>query len=196
MSDAIVPIHRLRLTRSELERLAQIIEQEEGTYSELRIAERLNASRPAVLIQGRPGEIVSRHEVYLRNISRSGAAILHTAFLPSQQDCYLVVIGTDRTPLTLEATVVRCQHTAGHIHDVGLRFAEQLTGGQTTLLSAIDASDPETERAVMPFREALARCRGLADEVCALVESGASAEQVLPLLNELRRIEPPDRPAA
>lgn len=192
MSKPVNTIHRLRLSKAELEKLAKLVELDEGDFDEQRAAERRGVNRPAVLIQGKPDEVESKHEVYVRNISRNGAAVLHTAFLPSQLDCFLVMVTQQRVPITIPITVVRCHHIAGHMHDVGLRFFTQLTEEQAADLAILPAELGASAgpNASLPLREALTRCRTLAGQIHNMVESGASPEQVLPLLDELRNIEP------
>ncbi|MEM9373194.1 MAG: PilZ domain-containing protein [Planctomycetota bacterium] len=197
MSKPPSPIQRLRLSRAELDELAATMDQQDSKYSGQRGAHRRPVNRPAVLIQGQPGEVDSRHEVYIRNVSASGASVLHTAFVQTQLDCSLVMVSDDRTPVTVQATVVRCNHVAGHMHDVGLRFSKTLTDEQATHLSiSAEDSGSAVEADPVAVRQAFDACRRLADHVHQLVEAGASAEEVLPLLDKLRNFEPTSRTAA
>lgn len=197
MANPVSPIQRLRLSRPELEALSESLDKEDTTYCEKRSSLRRAVNRPAVLIQGTPKDIESRHEVYTRNLSRSGASVLHTAFLQSQVKCFMVVVSSDRVPITVQATVVRCVHVAGHIHDVGLRFATELTDQQAIDLCVLPISpDDGKESSQDPLRATIENYRNLARKVHDMLESGASAAEVLPILDQLRQIEPPSKTAA
>ncbi|MFK7883082.1 MAG: PilZ domain-containing protein [Phycisphaerales bacterium] len=198
MAKAPNPIQRLRLGRDTLDELVEQLDREDANYSpEKRDSARRPTNRPAVLIQAMPGEVGTRHEVYVRNVSASGASVLHTAFLQPQLTCTLVLVTSTREPVSVAASVVRCNHISGHMHDVGMRFVRELSEEDAQKLCIIPESqavtrDPPTEY----LRTALARCKDLANEVHELIESGAPPEKVLPLLDELRSLEPAAAKAA
>lgn len=191
------PIQRLRLGRALLEELVETVDRTDAGYAGRRDALRRPVNRPAVLIQGAPGEVASRHEVYIRNVSTSGASVLHTVFLQAQLECTLVMVSDERKPISVPASVVRCNHISGHMHDVGLRFVRTLTEDEAVKL-CISPESPAvvTDTPEQHLLTALARCKQLAHQIHELVEAGAPPEQVLPLLDELRYLEPVTAKAA
>lgn len=191
MSTQPNPIQRLRLSRVVLEDLVSTVDRTDSLYSGQRDSCRRPVNRPAVLIQAGPGEPGSRHEVYIRNVSTTGASVLHTAFLRTQADCTLVMVTDQRQPISVDASVARCNHISGQMHDVGLRFVRTLSEDEAIKL-CITPEEPmvESDTPEQQLRRTLARCRDLANEVHHLVETGAPPEEVLPLLDELRHLEP------
>ena len=69
---------------------------------------------------------VVRYLVRCRNISSGGAAFLHGAYVHPNTPCTLTLLKRDRSGIRFGATIMRCQHVSGHIHDVGVQFDELL----------------------------------------------------------------------
>ena len=67
-----------------------------------------------------------RYLVRCRNISSGGAAFLHGAYVHPGTPCTLTLLKRDRSGIRFGATIARCQHVAGHVHDIGVQFDELL----------------------------------------------------------------------
>ncbi len=60
--------------------------------------------------------------VACRNISKSGMAVLHSAFVNVDTPCTMEIPKLDGTKETMSGYVVRCQHLTGRIHELGIQF--------------------------------------------------------------------------
>ncbi|HYE02672.1 MAG TPA: HD domain-containing phosphohydrolase [Phycisphaerales bacterium] len=69
-----------------------------------------------------PGGTWSRFAVVSRNISRSGMALLHRAYVHVGVRCTVALPLTEGRVLNCPARVVRCQHIRGMVHEIGLCF--------------------------------------------------------------------------
>ena len=67
-----------------------------------------------------------RYLVRCRNISVSGAAFLHGFYVHPDTKCSLTFLRRGEGGVRLTGTVVRCDHLAGTIHDVGMKFDQVL----------------------------------------------------------------------
>lgn len=57
-----------------------------------------------------------------RNLSTTGAGLLHSGYLYSDTACTIELIHPERGPTHIPARVIRCEHRTGVIHEVGVRF--------------------------------------------------------------------------
>lgn len=192
-------IHRLRLSRARLDALVEAVDRTERAedHDQDRDYPRRPVHRPAVLAQMAPGEVASKHEVYLRNVSRSGVSMLHSAFVQNRLECTLILLTSDRRPVTVTGHVVRCVHVSGPMHEVGFRFENGLTEEQT--ISIVEVPTGVQDASIMsPEQHAKAfdQCKDLVCRIHEMINSGATPEEVLPVLDELRAIEPIARRAA
>jgi CheY-like chemotaxis protein len=65
-------------------------------------------------------------EVVTRDLSRGGLSFLNNNFMHMGTRCTLQLITADNVGVEIQATVVRCRHVAGRVHEVGLRFDQRL----------------------------------------------------------------------
>ncbi len=191
------PIQRLRVPRPHLETIIADLDRSDSEYRGGRSGVRRPCCRPGVLATREGARQTGRHEVFVRNVSVTGSAVLHAVFLPTHAPCTLVLITDNREPITADATVVRCQHVEGPIHELGLLFVEPLSESQAERLCVPSASlalqgNDEAER----LRAAIHRCTVLTEQVRRLIQDDAGAEEVLPLLDELSSLESLTRRAA
>lgn len=67
---------------------------------------------------GYPG----RYRTVVRDISTRGIGLLHGNFVYTGRQCRVTLKGRSGTLVTLAATLVRCQHVEGRVHELGLQF--------------------------------------------------------------------------
>ena len=184
------PIQRLRIPRSHLETVAVDLDRADLEQRGRRAGVRRPFCRPGVLATRDGAREVGRHEVFVRNISTTGSSVLHSVYLPTRASCTLVLITGERRPVVADATVVRCRHVEGPMHELGLLFVEPLSERQAeSLCGSPGAVMPGTGDASERLRAAMARCTELAEQVKRLIQDGAEAEEILPLLDELGSLE-------
>jgi CheY-like chemotaxis protein len=70
-----------------------------------------------------PGGANAAITVACRNISRTGIAILHSAYMHPGTKCQVILPHPSRGELPVDGWVTRCIHRAGVVHEVGIRFA-------------------------------------------------------------------------
>ena len=64
--------------------------------------------------------------VACRNISRGGISVLHSSYMHVGTKCRVKLRHKDKGDQWLVAKVVQCRHVTGRVHDVGLRFSEEV----------------------------------------------------------------------
>jgi CheY-like chemotaxis protein len=64
--------------------------------------------------------------VACRNLSRGGISILHNAFIHPGTRCLIMIPAAAGGEVPVQASVARCSHCAGLVHEVGLHFADPL----------------------------------------------------------------------
>jgi len=69
-----------------------------------------------------PGGNVRWVEVVAQNLSSGGMCFINLGYLHIGSRCELQLVTTDNAWVDVQATVVRCRHVAGLMHEVGLRF--------------------------------------------------------------------------
>lgn len=117
----------LGLTESGLESLLDKLDKQTGKDAIKRTASRWpfrQASIPVRLIH--PGGSQVDMRMACRNLSTSGASFLHSAFVYNGTRCTVLLPHPDRGDIALDGEVVRCQHRAGVIHEIGIRFDEEI----------------------------------------------------------------------
>lgn len=192
-----IPIQRLRVPRPRLETVIEELDRSDSQYQGARSGVRRPCCRPGVLATREGTRQTGRHEVFVRNVSVTGSSVLHAVFLPTHAPCTLVLITDQREPIAADATVVRCHHVEGAIHELGLLFVEPLSETQAERLCVPSGSValPDGDEATR-LRAAMARCTELTEQVRRLIQDDAGAEEVLPLLDELSSLESLTRRAA
>lgn len=65
--------------------------------------------------------------VATRNLSRGGISVLHSAYVYPDSRCHIRVIPESGEPLSVRGRVMRCNHIGGKVHEVGIRFDEQIS---------------------------------------------------------------------
>ncbi len=73
-----------------------------------------------------------------RNISRQGMSMLHSAFMYPGTACRVILRSADGTARPIRATVRRCEHRGGKVHEVGLQFEAEISLRDLIGLDPID----------------------------------------------------------
>ncbi|MBU6412773.1 MAG: PilZ domain-containing protein [Planctomycetes bacterium] len=66
-------------------------------------------------------------KVACRNLSSGGISVLHSAFLHAGSVCVVVLEHPKHGNTPIKGRVVRCQHRSGLMHEIGIRFDEQIS---------------------------------------------------------------------
>jgi hypothetical protein len=64
--------------------------------------------------------------VYPWDLSRGGLGFFHRAFVHPGTKCTINGNTTDHQPISLKGEVVRCEHVAGTVHTVGIKFEMEI----------------------------------------------------------------------
>lgn len=169
----------------------------------------LNDDRsPFLLLIAQPGGTKGKFRITPRNISRSGLAFLHGSFLHVGTTCTMYARTLRGESRCIEGTVVRCNHVRAHIHDVGVRFKEQLQPylfvSQSAAIDAERESPEETDyrNGVLRQLEDLTRACGtgatmgdIATQLLALAEQ-VKKDQSNPAAAALARLKQVNEEAA
>lgn len=81
------------------------------------------------LVLEHPGGSKATFQTACRNLSRGGMGVLHNAFVHANTPCKVVMPRLDSRRQTIDGTVVRCTHTQGLVHELGIRFGEAIQLG-------------------------------------------------------------------
>lgn len=73
-----------------------------------------------------PGGSQVEVQMACRNLSRGGAALLHSSFLYNGTRCVFALPHAERGPVPVQGEVVRCQHREGVIHEIGIKFDDEI----------------------------------------------------------------------
>ncbi len=73
-----------------------------------------------------PGGSLVVIRVACRNLSRGGMSVLHSAFVHPGTECTAMVPHPELGVAPVEGRVARCEHRLGVIHEVGVRFSEEI----------------------------------------------------------------------
>lgn len=65
--------------------------------------------------------------VATRNISRGGISVLHSAFIHPNSRCHFTAKLDDGRKLDMNGSVLRCSHLGGKVHEVGIKFDNEIS---------------------------------------------------------------------
>lgn len=114
----------LRLTGTELSAVREILDKTATAETgRRRQSARLAYSEVSVPVDvAQPGGGQTRIVVACRNLSQTGIAFLHSAYLHVGTKTTVTLRHRERGESRVPGTVVRCRHVMRHIHEVGVRF--------------------------------------------------------------------------
>lgn len=78
------------------------------------------------LILVHPGGSRSSIRVACRNLSRGGASVLHSSYVHAGARCLVLLPRPGGSALSVEGRVVRCDHRAGLVHEIGVVFDREI----------------------------------------------------------------------
>ncbi|MBO6513447.1 MAG: response regulator [Phycisphaerales bacterium] len=87
--------------------------------------------------------------VATRNISRGGISILHSAYVYPDAKCHIYTEFEDGRKLDMHGTVMRCTHIGGKVHEIGIKFDEEISTKELLGLDpmheaySLESIDPE-----------------------------------------------------
>ncbi|MFI4917000.1 MAG: PilZ domain-containing protein [Phycisphaerales bacterium JB060] len=64
--------------------------------------------------------------VACRNLSRGGMSVVHSSYMHVGTKCRIRMHHKTDGPVWIKAEVMQCRHVTGRVHDVGLRFTEEV----------------------------------------------------------------------
>ncbi len=83
-----------------------------------------------------------------RDISNGGMGILHGSFVHPGSSCLLAIVGKDKAILCkLKGKVVRCTHVRGSVHDIGIKFDEEVR--LELFIPALQTSEEQVAQAAL-----------------------------------------------
>ncbi len=111
--------------------LNEILDYLDGTQSaeaaKRRRYTRIQYRRASVVLAVKtPGGIDTVTKVACRNLSSGGISVLHSAFLHAGSVCVVVLEHPLHGNTAVRGKVARCQHRSGLMHEIGIRFDEQI----------------------------------------------------------------------
>ena len=113
----------VRMKATELQKLHEELEAASQGGSHARKCIRLDYLQMSVRVEvHQAGGAVTTLQVAARNISSEGIGILHNSYAHPGTRCVVHLKHRDGRPVPTEASVVRCRHVKGLIHEVGIRF--------------------------------------------------------------------------
>ncbi len=65
--------------------------------------------------------------VATRNISRGGISILHSSFIYPGSSCHITASFEEGGVLDMNGTVQRCDHLGGKVHEIGIKFDQEIS---------------------------------------------------------------------
>ena len=129
MTDQNDHVNSLRLGVRELNALLNRIEQknpDSGSADRDFVRWSFRVVRADLTIEHHGGSSVT-FSVATRNISRGGVSVLHSAFAYPGSRCSIVIHLEDGNTLEAEGQIARCQHLGGKVHELGIKFKEQIS---------------------------------------------------------------------
>ena len=119
----------LRLGQRELQKLLEELDREQGANGKpdrefVRWSYQVEAVK--LVIEHGTGNKVTL-PVATRNISSGGISVLHSAFVHSNTPVEVILNAPDGNSILVSGKVMRCNHVTGRIHEIGIKFNEQIS---------------------------------------------------------------------
>lgn len=70
------------------------------------------------------------------DVSPDGIGLLYGGYMHSGTRCLVTMINQRRYGLSVKGTIVRCRHVRGNIHEIGIKFDQQVDLAKTVSSSA------------------------------------------------------------
>jgi CheY-like chemotaxis protein len=120
-------LNSLGLTHSKLDAVLDKLDGQTGKGVVRRVNARWPFREPSVqVVLTHPGGSQVEVQMACRNLSTTGAGLLHSAYLYQGTPCVCTLPHPERGPISVEGEVVRCEHRGGVVHEIGVRFNEEI----------------------------------------------------------------------
>ena len=128
-----------------------------------------------------PGGSTSIFSVTPRDLSTSGMGFFHATYVHPGTECELMMRTLKGDSVVLTATVMRCRHVSGRIHEVGCLFKEEVNV-ELYVADMKRAAEAESEQRVDDIHRRLSE---LAQELKLLADRHAATSELLAKVGEL-----------
>ncbi|MFI4896462.1 MAG: response regulator [Phycisphaerales bacterium JB059] len=120
-------MNTIRAGRYDLNRLLDALDARNAKHTVDREYVRWGYRQQSVTLElHHPGGTVVRLPVATRNLSNSGIAVLHSAFVHPGSACVVVLEHMTMGPVDVPGAVTRCEHIGGTVHEVGIKFTQPI----------------------------------------------------------------------
>lgn len=111
----------------QMDNTARAVSPDSSTGDDRRAHRRHTYRPPAVAIQvEHPGGGSARYLVGARNLSQQGVGLIHGGFLYDNAQCTVVLETRKQQLLAFPGRIVTCRHVDGSIHEIGVRFDQEI----------------------------------------------------------------------
>jgi len=117
----------LNLTAEQLDQVMDDLDEASAGGSARRNHSRISFRKPALEVEVfQPSGGSVSFCVACRNLSRGGMSVVHSSYMHVGTKCRIKMLHQNDGEKWLKGEVVQCRHVTGRIHDVGLRFAQEI----------------------------------------------------------------------
>lgn len=120
-----VRLNSLGISRQKLDQLLDILDRQaaEGGRATGRNDARWPFRQASLRVRvDHPGGSSVEVRMACRNLSRTGAGLLHSSYVHTGTRCMLTLPHPVEGEVAIPGTIVRCQHRSGVLHEIGIRF--------------------------------------------------------------------------
>lgn len=115
-------LNTLRMAPAELDALIDEFDSMSHGSAPKRQHARLDFRRDSLLIEFQQPGGTSKLNYACRDLSASGASILHSSYIHIGTPCFIHIPKTDGTTVPVAGKVMRCRFIKGKVHEVGIKF--------------------------------------------------------------------------
>ncbi len=130
-----------------------------------------------------PAGSTLRCRVKPRNLSSGGICFLHSNYVHSGTACMILLKTLKGEKVLVPGTIAWCKHARGVVHDVGVKFDDEIDVGQFLTRYAASAERAGSDAGYDPGQVA-----ALARELQTLAEASEPLERLLAQLDHLAQI--------
>ncbi len=117
----------LNLSVEQLNQVMDELDEANGGGSVRRNHSRISFRKPALEVEVyQPSGGSVSFCVACRNLSRGGMSIVHSSYMHVGTKCRIKMLHKTEGEKWLKGEVVQCRHVSGRVHDVGLRFSQEI----------------------------------------------------------------------
>lgn len=117
----------LNLSADQLNQIMDDLDEASAGGSARRNHSRISFRKPALEVEVyQPSGGSVNFCVACRNLSRGGMSVVHSSYMHVGTKCRIQMLHKTEGEKWLKGEVVQCRHVTGRVHDVGLRFAQEV----------------------------------------------------------------------